>query len=220
MRQSKPTNLYEASRQNVWDSFSEHLSGSPVGAFLIVSSAPLAEVAQTALLNSSATLGYGASNTAFLTLCPDQAGENKDESKGEGESEDKSKGKFDNADPVYSGSHTSEEFGEKVATKTNNQASTESGEGSGAESAEGKQPLAPQEIFRIIESLDPLCIVIADHQAIEDVARAFRARLEIEVPTTLLGHYCCCFEDFEAMLSRDKTKQKAWSLLKAFPKRA
>ena len=173
MRQSKPTNLYEASRQNVWDSFSEHLSGSPVGAFLIVSSAPLAEVAQTALLNSSATLGYGASNTAFLTLFPDQAGE------GEGESE-----------------------------------------GSGAEPAESKQPLAPQEIFRIIESLDPLCIVIADHQAIEDVARAFRARLEIEVPTTLLGHYCCCFEDFKAMLSRDKTKQKAWSLLKAFPKRS
>ena len=181
---------------------------------MIVSSAPLAEVAQTALLNSSATLGYGASNTAFLTLFPDQARENK----GEGESKDK--GKFTNADPVCSGSHTSEEPGEKVATKTNNQASTESGEGSDAESAEGKQPLAPQEIFRIIESLDPLCIVIADHQAIEDVARAFRARLEIEVPTTLLGHYCCCFEDFEAMLSRDKTKQKAWSLLKAFPKRA
>jgi hypothetical protein len=212
VRQSKPTNLYEASRQNVWDSFSEHLSGSPVGAFLIVSSAPLAEVAQTALLNSSATLGYGASNTAFLTLWPDQAGE----SEGEGEG----KGKFDNADPVCSGSHTSEEPGEKVVTKTNNQASTESGEGSGAESAESKQPLAPQEIFRIIESLDPLCIVIADHQAIEDVARAFRARLEIEVPTTLLGHYCCCFEDFKAMLSRDKTKQKAWSLLKAFPKRS
>lgn len=79
--------------------------------------------------------------------------------------------------------------------------------------------LTPQEIFRVIESLDPLCVVIADIGAIEDVARAFHARLEIEVPTTLLGHYCCCFNDFEHMLSHETTKQQAWALLKTLPKR-
>ena len=78
--------------------------------------------------------------------------------------------------------------------------------------------LEPQEIFRIVESLDPLFVVITDHEAIEEVARAFRARLEIETPTTLLGHYCCCFNDFERMLDLEKTKQLAWSLLKTLPK--
>lgn len=78
--------------------------------------------------------------------------------------------------------------------------------------------LSNREIFRVIESLDPLCIVIADHKAIETTARAFSARLEIEVPTTLLGHNCCCFEDFERMLTQEKTKQRAWALLKTLPK--
>ena len=60
--------------------------------------------------------------------------------------------------------------------------------------------------------------MVTDHEAIEEVARAFRARLEIETPTTLSGHYCCCFNDFERMLDLEKTKQLAWSLLKTLPK--
>ena len=149
MAQNIPINLFEVPRQNIWNSFSNHLEGSHIGAFLIVSSS----------LNSSKALGYGTINTTFLTL------KNSDDSD----------------------THTAK--------------------------------LEHQEIFRIVESLDPLCVVVTDHGAIEEVARAFRARLEIETPTTLLGHYCCCFNDFERMLDLEKTKQLAWSLLKTLPKR-
>ena len=158
MAQNIPMNLFEVPRQNIWNSFSNHLEGSHIGAFLIVSSSLLSEEAKTALLNSSKALGYGTINTTFLTL------KNSDDSD----------------------MHTAK--------------------------------LEHQEIFRIVESLDPLCVVVTDHGAIEEVARAFRARLEIETPTTLLGHYCCCFNDFERMLDLEKTKQLAWSLLKTLPK--
>ena len=120
MAQNIPINLFEVPRQNIWNSFSNHLEGSHIGAFLIVSSSLLSEEAKTALLNSSKALGYGTINTTFLTL------KNSDDSD----------------------THTAK--------------------------------LEHQEIFRIVESLDPLCVVVTDHGAIEEVARAFRARLEMK----------------------------------------
>lgn len=176
MNITTPSNIFESPRLAIWNTYSNYLSGSTNGAFIVVSTNELNEQAHQALTNSARALGYGTKGTTFFTLSP-----------------------------VNSIKHPETPY------DSINQPDTERFEKS-------VNHLSGKEIFRIIESLDPLCIVITDHKTIETIARAFSARLEIEVPTTLLGHNCCCFEDFERMLTQEKTKQRAWALFKTLPK--
>ncbi len=174
----RPNNLFETSRERVWNAFHDYLEGSTIGAFVIVSSHALSTKAKAALLNSSKALGYDTLNTTLFTLHPEP------QAAIHGTTPSSIKAKDDPEQTTHINANS--------ATST----------------------LEPQEIFRIIESLDPLCIVVTDAAATKEITNAFHARLEPETSTTLLGHYCCCFSDFERMLSLETTKQQAWALLK------
>ncbi len=191
-------NLFEKPRERIWNLFCHHLEGSSVGAFLVVSSCALSDEAQTALLNSSKALGYGTSNTTFFTLHPEGTPHPEPPANARSAEYPPAKG----ASTPAQASHSDADTTADTATNTNNAKPST------------KPLLTPPEIFRVIESLDPLCIVITDDAAAKEVAGAFHVQLEIERFTTLLGHYCCCFSDFERMLSLEKTKQQAWALLK------
>lgn len=60
--------MYEASLNETWDSFSDHLSGNRLGTFAVVSTRPLPERARTACAKSCEALGYGPDGTVFVHL--------------------------------------------------------------------------------------------------------------------------------------------------------
>lgn len=74
--------------------------------------------------------------------------------------------------------------------------------------------LAAPALFQLIETVDPLCLVVLDERAAEQLSRAYNQPIKLEVCDLLLGRPCCCFIHFERMLQTDDQKQRAWALLK------
>lgn len=81
---------------------------------------------------------------------------------------------------------------------------------------EDLQPRARQ-LFCVIEALDPLSVVITDYAAVRLASTGYNTALPLETKAHLLGHGCCCFDAFEALLTTEEGKQKAWACLKALP---
>lgn len=80
-----------------------------------------------------------------------------------------------------------------------------------------EQTLSPQDLFTIIEALDPQCVVCTDHEAVKAASAGYNTPLALETREYLLGRNCCCFEAFEDMLVSNELKQKAWACLKTLP---
>lgn len=77
--------------------------------------------------------------------------------------------------------------------------------------------LEPQELFTMIEAIDPLCVVLTDHESVKTASVGYNTPLALETREFLLGRGCCCFESFEDLLSTSEGKQKAWACLKTLP---
>ena len=77
--------------------------------------------------------------------------------------------------------------------------------------------VTPQDLLSVLEALDPLAVVLTDHQASEMASSAYNIPLTLEQREFLLGHGCCCFESFEELLSTSQNKQRAWACLKTLP---
>ena len=78
---------------------------------------------------------------------------------------------------------------------------------------------APADLFKAIEALDPLCVVVADLHSVQAASRGYNMPLALESDAQLLGRACRCFEDFPALLSDDAGKRRAWAALKTLPER-
>lgn len=74
-------------------------------------------------------------------------------------------------------------------------------------------------LFTVLETLDPLCVVLCDHASTETASRGYNQPLPLETRTLLLGRPCLCFEDFASLLEDDAGKRKAWETLKTLPAR-
>lgn len=74
--------------------------------------------------------------------------------------------------------------------------------------------LEPQELFTMLEAIDPLCVVLTDHESVKTASAGYNTPLTLEAREFLLGRSCCCFESFEDLLSTSEGKQKAWACLK------
>lgn len=79
----------------------------------------------------------------------------------------------------------------------------------------GVVPVA--EAARMVEALDPLCVVSTDHAATEELARSYRVALPVDGMGRLWGRPCACLEDFPAQLATPAGKRKAWRVLKELP---
>lgn len=74
--------------------------------------------------------------------------------------------------------------------------------------------LAPADLMQLIETVDPLCLVVLDQRAAELLSRAYNQPVKLEACDSILGRPCCAFVDFARMLQTDERKQRAWSLFK------
>ena len=83
----------------------------------------------------------------------------------------------------------------------------------------GDIELDPQSIFLLVEALDPIMIVIADEKTARLVAQAYRAAYDLDAPARVFGRPTAVFRNLPELVSTDEGKQKAWRILKAFPKR-
>lgn len=75
------------------------------------------------------------------------------------------------------------------------------------------------DLFRAIEALDPLCVVLADLASVQAASRGYNVPLALEADVQLLGRACRCFGDFPSLLASDTGKRRAWTVLKTLPER-
>lgn len=80
--------------------------------------------------------------------------------------------------------------------------------------AAAAEPLEATDLMRLIETVDPLCLVVLDQRSAELLSRAYNQPIKLEACDSVLGRPCCAFVDFERMLQTDARKQQAWTLLK------
>lgn len=72
----------------------------------------------------------------------------------------------------------------------------------------------PGDLMQLIESIDPLCLVVLDQRATEVLSRAYNQPVKLEACDSVLGRPCCAFVDFSRMLQTSERKQRAWALFK------
>ncbi len=82
---------------------------------------------------------------------------------------------------------------------------------SGAEEA---AELSRDELFDIVEGLDPLALVAADSESIRALSEAYRTDIPPLARTRVFGRSTVAFKQFESMLEDPQDKQRAWALLK------
>lgn len=76
------------------------------------------------------------------------------------------------------------------------------------------EELAAPSLLRLIEAIDPLCLVVTEQASARILSLAYNQPIKLDCCDGVLGRPCCAFVDFERMLQTDERKQRAWALLK------
>ena len=79
--------------------------------------------------------------------------------------------------------------------------------------------LGPQDLFMLVEGLDPLCAIAADEAAVRALESTYRCSFALDSPIRMFGRPAVAFRALEPMLESDAGKQRAWRLFKSLPKR-
>ena len=74
--------------------------------------------------------------------------------------------------------------------------------------------LAPDEVFALVEGIDPLVLVACDHDAADACSKAVRQAFPEMQRTRLFGREARAFTRLNAMLETEATRQALWHLLK------
>lgn len=77
--------------------------------------------------------------------------------------------------------------------------------------------LDPQEIFQLVESLDPLSLVICNDQARTMLEKAYHVEIQSHHACRVFGRELRAFDDLDLWMSESSKKQRVWSLLKTLP---
>ena len=78
--------------------------------------------------------------------------------------------------------------------------------------------LSKQDLFSLMEGLDPLAVVATDAPAAAALSQAYRTDVEPDGSCRLFGRDAVAFRDLEGMLGTPEDKQRAWALFKKIPK--
>lgn len=84
--------------------------------------------------------------------------------------------------------------------------------------SDGEGTLDPAALFRLMEGLDPVCVIGADADAAKALGHAYRQDVPLDAPCRLFGRDAVSFRSFTSMLDDAQDKQVAWALLKKLPK--
>ena len=79
--------------------------------------------------------------------------------------------------------------------------------------------LDPQAVFLLVEGLDPLFVIAADHTASQTLGAAYRTEYAPDSAIRVFGRPAVAFANLDELLETDAGKQKAWRLFKSIPKR-
>ncbi|MBQ9022056.1 MAG: hypothetical protein IJ113_08645 [Eggerthellaceae bacterium] len=77
--------------------------------------------------------------------------------------------------------------------------------------------LSKADIYKIIEGLDPVCLVLLGSEVQAKVADAYNCDVPTQGRFRLFGREACAFSDLDAMLEKESSKQAAWGLLRSLP---
>lgn len=191
-------NMYAANLRIAWELFAANLEGNRSGAVVVISEAPLPENARTALDSSMRALGYGDEICTFAVLRGKRAALDESGTAGEGEVDGRS-------------------------TRGAGGAAGRDGGGAGGDGASAPTaPTAPtldgDALRMLVEGLDPLCIVIADHASGAVFSKAYQERCPLDAAGRVLGRSIVAFTSFASLLETPADKQRAWALLKTLPR--
>lgn len=75
--------------------------------------------------------------------------------------------------------------------------------------------LSPQDLILIVETIDPLVVVVTSKEAGKAIADAYHQQVALDSVQALLGRPMLCFDNLASMLISTDGKQHAWKLLKA-----
>ncbi len=84
--------------------------------------------------------------------------------------------------------------------------------------AEASSQLAPQDLFELLEGLDPICIIACDVESSSACAACYRVDLPDRSRIKSLGRTICAFDDLEALVSDSARKRNAWAILRTIPR--
>lgn len=75
--------------------------------------------------------------------------------------------------------------------------------------------LEPQDVFALVEGIDPLCLVAADAQAATLCSQAVRQDFPLKRALRLFGREARGFASINDMMAKPEDKQLLWHLLKS-----
>lgn len=75
--------------------------------------------------------------------------------------------------------------------------------------------LDANDAFALVEGIDPLCLIAADAQAAQICAQAARQDFPLMQPLRLFGRNARAFENINALLETEQSRQALWHLLKS-----
>lgn len=185
---SANSNTYSHAAEAALARFAAFVHGEAEALACVVGSTPPSAAVEAALSASFERLGYGANACAWISLAPlsDTETLGAADATGATSMEGATSAPRPNADPNHGGDHH-------------------------------KDPAAAlpdADLYLLIESLDPLCLVATDTSAAAALSRIYRATLTAGTPARLLGRPTLTFTDFATLISTPAGKQKAWSALK------
>ena len=195
-----PINPVYCAAQEVWEDFGAHLRGLLAGAVCVVSERTLGSAAQNALAASMERLGYGQRAITYLVLRADEPGafsgaKDAGNASGAGPSDANNAGNASGAGPSDA-----------------NNASNASDAGNA--SAKTPTQLTRENVFKIIEGIDPYAVITADATSMNVLSHAYGAEFSSVTPARLSGRCAVGFVNFEAMLEDPAKKRAAWEHLK------
>ena len=78
--------------------------------------------------------------------------------------------------------------------------------------------LSDQDLFSLLEGMDPLVVVATDAPTAAALSHAYRTDMKPGEACRLFGRDAVAFRDLESLLSTPEDKQRAWALFKKIPK--
>lgn len=74
--------------------------------------------------------------------------------------------------------------------------------------------LSTDDVFTIVEGIDPIALVALDAASCRMLADAYRCDVPQDAHCRIFGRDAAAFRDFTAMLTDEDAKQRAWAILK------
>ena len=78
--------------------------------------------------------------------------------------------------------------------------------------------LSSEDLFTIVEALDPKCVLVTDVSAAKVLSLGYKASIKVNDVCDVLGLEVFVLEDFGKALESSADKQKAWAILKKMPR--